>query len=150
MRPPRAPVLGPVGAGLLLQPSGQEVLRDLGLLAAVMTPSEAIAELCAEQVSGRSLIRLPYAAANPAWTGYGVARGLLFSTHFAAAADCYESERQSQVRPYSQLSWALTPFFQSGSRILGWDRDVALPLLAATPPIRLLMARTLAEKLGKR
>ena len=41
----RAPVLGPVGAGLLLQPSGQAVLRDLGLLPAVTNRSEPIAEL---------------------------------------------------------------------------------------------------------
>src|SRR5262245_1343414 len=76
----RAPALGPVGAGLLLQPSGQEALAALGLLEAVVSRSEPIAELRAEQVSGRRLIRLPYAAASPAWTGYGVARGLLFTT----------------------------------------------------------------------
>lgn len=76
----RAPVLGPIGAGILLQPSGQEALATLGLLDAVIARSEPIAELLAEQVSGRRLIRLPYAAADPSWTGYGVARGLLFST----------------------------------------------------------------------
>jgi 2-polyprenyl-6-methoxyphenol hydroxylase-like FAD-dependent oxidoreductase len=351
----RAPVLGPVGAGLLLQPSGQAVLRDLGLLPAVTNRSEPIAELRAEQVSGRSLIRLPYAAAHPEWTGYGVARGLLFSTLLAACRDAgvsihtgapvlrvrstsqaielygpgdesrgsfdfalaadgarsplrtssglahrsreygfgalwtigpcttvrgylsqivrgttvlvgllplgdgrasffwgdrpegiealrrrgfdafrervlaiapnaeeiftefegfdqaafttylhvsaprwhtgrllfvgdaahamsphlgqganlaladaasfarhlaatqdfasavarFEAERQPQVRPYSQLSWLLTPFFQSGSTLLGWGRDLALPLLVRTPPIRRLMAKTLAGKLGE-
>jgi len=76
----RAPVLGPVGAGILLQPSGQEALATLGLLEAVTAKSEPIAELLAEQVSGRRLIRLPYRAADLAWTGYGVARGLLFTT----------------------------------------------------------------------
>ncbi len=76
----RAPVLGPVGAGILLQPSGQEALATLGLLDAVIAKSEPIAELLAEQVSGRRMIRLPYRAADPAWTGYGVARGLLFTT----------------------------------------------------------------------
>ncbi len=76
----RAPVLGPVGAGILLQPSGQEALASLGLLNAVIGKSEPIAELLAEQVSGRRMIRLPYRAADPAWTGYGVARGLLFTT----------------------------------------------------------------------
>ncbi|MEP7011149.1 MAG: NAD(P)/FAD-dependent oxidoreductase [Acidobacteriota bacterium] len=76
----RAPVLGPVGAGILLQPSGQEALASLGLLDAVIGKSEPIAELLAEQVSGRRMIRLPYRAADPTWTGYGVARGLLFTT----------------------------------------------------------------------
>ncbi len=76
----RAPVLGPVGAGLLLQPSGQEALATLGLLETVTVQSAPIAELRAEQASGRRLIRLPYAAADPKWIGYGVARGLLFRT----------------------------------------------------------------------
>jgi 2-polyprenyl-6-methoxyphenol hydroxylase-like FAD-dependent oxidoreductase len=76
----RAPALGPVGAGLLLQPSGQAALADLGILGAVLPRSEPISELRAEQVSGRILIRLPYADADPAARGYGVSRGLLFSS----------------------------------------------------------------------
>ncbi len=83
----RAPRLGPVGAGILLQPSGQDVLRRLGLLDAVVRRSEPIAELRAEQVSGRRLIRLPYAVADPTWTGYGVARGLLFQILLDACRD---------------------------------------------------------------
>lgn len=352
----RAPTLGPVGAGLLLQPSGQAVLADLGLLESIVAKSEPIAELRAEQVSGRGLLRISYAAADSRATGYGVARGLLFSTlldacraagvtiragtgvervdstatairlagpggsalgefdfaiaadgsrsalrtssglshrareygfgalwtvgpcsavrgsllqvvrgtrilvgllplgggrasffwgdrpegiaalrragfakfreqvlaispraaeifaeftefdqasfttylhvtarrwhtgrllflgdaahamsphlgqganlaladaaafarHFAATGDfertatAFEAERIPAVRPYSRLSWALTPFFQSGSRILGWGRDLALPLFGATPPLRRLMARALAGALGGR
>ena len=75
----RAPVLGPVGAGLLLQVSGQEALAELGLLEAVTAQSEPLCELRAVQVGGRGLIRLPYAAADAGWQGYGVARGTLFS-----------------------------------------------------------------------
>jgi 2-polyprenyl-6-methoxyphenol hydroxylase-like FAD-dependent oxidoreductase len=76
----RSPVLGPVGAGLLLQVSGQEALAELGLLEAVTARSEPLSELRAVQVSGRGLIRLPYAAADPSFQGYGVARGTLFTT----------------------------------------------------------------------
>ncbi|MEO8276218.1 MAG: NAD(P)/FAD-dependent oxidoreductase [Thermoanaerobaculia bacterium] len=359
----RAPVLGPVGAGFLLQPSGQRVLAGLGLLDRIVAASEPIHELHAEQLSGRTLIRIPYADGArsspsepppPRPLGYGVARGLLFSTlldaaraggaaiasghaieleelrsegsflvasdgthhgpydfviaadggrstlressalhcrrhdslvgalwtlgpctsvrgylyqavestrhligllplgngrasffwgttaaglaelrengfaafrdrvvkmvprsaeifeeftafeqatfatythiraprwtgdrlvlmgdaahsmsphlgqganlalgdaesfarhlaatgSFAAAAPLYEKERQRAAIAYSRLSWFLTPFFQSNSRILGWGRDVALPILSATPPIRRLMARTLAGELG--
>jgi 2-polyprenyl-6-methoxyphenol hydroxylase-like FAD-dependent oxidoreductase len=75
----RSPVLGPVGAGLLLQVSGQEALAELGLLEEVASRSEPLEGLRAFQVSGRGLIRLPYGAADPAWRGYGVARGTLFS-----------------------------------------------------------------------
>lgn len=75
----RSPVLGPVGAGLLLQVSGQEALAELGLLEEVAARSEPLDGLRAFQVSGRRLIRLPYEAADPAWRGYGVSRGTLFS-----------------------------------------------------------------------
>jgi 2-polyprenyl-6-methoxyphenol hydroxylase-like FAD-dependent oxidoreductase len=83
----RAPVLGPVGAGLLLQVSGQEALAELGLLQAVTSRSEPLSGLRADQVGGRRLIRLPYAAAEPGWQGYGVARGTLFSALLAACRD---------------------------------------------------------------
>lgn len=76
----RAPVLGPVGAGLLLQVSGQEALAELGLLEVVASRSEPLTEVRGVQVDGRRLIRLPYAAASPGWQGYGVARNTLFST----------------------------------------------------------------------
>ena len=76
----RSETLGPVGAGLLLQPSGQEVLARLGLLERITSVSAPIARLNARQVSGRRLIDLPYAIAAPGEQGYGVARGVLFST----------------------------------------------------------------------
>jgi 2-polyprenyl-6-methoxyphenol hydroxylase-like FAD-dependent oxidoreductase len=75
----RSPVLGPVGAGLLLQVSGQEALAELGLLEAVASRSEPLEGLRAFQVDGRRLIHLPYAAAELNWQGYGVSRGTLFS-----------------------------------------------------------------------
>ncbi len=75
----RAPALGPVGAGLLLQVSGQEALAELGLLDQVAAVSEPLSELRAVQVGGRGLIRLPYAAGDPGWHGYGVARSTLFA-----------------------------------------------------------------------
>ncbi len=83
----RAARLGPVGAGLLLQPSGQAVLRSLGLLDPVIASSEPIAQLRAVHPSGRTLIRLPYDFGSPESgpvTGYGVARGLLFGTLYDA------------------------------------------------------------------
>lgn len=75
----RAPVLGPVGAGVLLQPSGQLVLDHLGLLAATLEHAEPIEELYATQVNGRTLIRMPYAAGGADLRAYGIHRGSLFT-----------------------------------------------------------------------
>jgi 2-polyprenyl-6-methoxyphenol hydroxylase-like FAD-dependent oxidoreductase len=79
----RAPVLGPIGAGFLLQPSGQAVLAELGLLESVVARAEPIAGMRAVHPNGRELLRLPYSEAGGP-IGYGVARGALFSTLFEA------------------------------------------------------------------
>ena len=75
----RAPALGPVGAGLLLQPSGQLALRHLGLLDEVIAGAEPIDALHAWTHRGRTLVRLPYRRLGPGFTGYGVHRGDLFA-----------------------------------------------------------------------
>jgi 2-polyprenyl-6-methoxyphenol hydroxylase-like FAD-dependent oxidoreductase len=75
----RAPRVGPVGAGVLLQPSGQLVLKDLGLLDRVIARSEPIDELHAVTGTGKQLIRLPYAEIEPGCRAYGLHRGDLFN-----------------------------------------------------------------------
>jgi len=74
----RSPKVGPVGAGVLLQPSGQLVLSRLGLLDEVIARAEPIEELHALTDRGRTLIRLPYAEVEPGMRAYGVHRGDLF------------------------------------------------------------------------
>src|SRR5437763_2113947 len=81
----RAPQVGPVGAGILLQPSGQAVLRAMGLLDAVVARAEPIEELLALHHDGRTLIRLPYAGVANGCRAYGVHRGDLFGVLHAAA-----------------------------------------------------------------
>lgn len=75
----RAPEVGPVGAGILLQPSGQEVLRRLGILDEVARNAEAIDELHAVTHRGRDLIRLRYRDIGRRCQGLGVHRGALFA-----------------------------------------------------------------------
>lgn len=72
----RAASVGPVGAGFLLQPSGQAVLERLGLLPSVVAASERIEALRAYTASGRSLIDLGFQSTGA--SAYGVHRGLLF------------------------------------------------------------------------
>ena len=81
----RAPQVGPVGAGFLLQPSGQQVLRRLGLLDSLIPHSEPIYALHAFKARGRTLVHLRYSGAAPGCHAYGVHRGILFETLHAAA-----------------------------------------------------------------
>lgn len=82
----RAPKVGPVGAGFLLQPSGQEVLRQMGLLESVAARSARIAWLEARTDRGRRLTHLRYDEVDPAACAYGVQRGVLFAQLHAAAS----------------------------------------------------------------
>jgi 2-polyprenyl-6-methoxyphenol hydroxylase-like FAD-dependent oxidoreductase len=75
----RAPKVGPIGAGLLLQPSGQLVLQRMGLLDRVIANAAPIEELHALRRDGRELIRLPYREFESGMRAYGVHRGSLFT-----------------------------------------------------------------------
>ncbi|HEX4953923.1 MAG TPA: NAD(P)/FAD-dependent oxidoreductase [Thermoanaerobaculia bacterium] len=81
----RAPEPGPVGAGLLVHPSGVRALEQLGLAERVLASAEPICELVARHLDGRRLSRIAYAAAGPGASGFGVARGALFTPLLEAA-----------------------------------------------------------------
>jgi 2-polyprenyl-6-methoxyphenol hydroxylase-like FAD-dependent oxidoreductase len=84
----QAPVLEPVGAGLLLQPSGQAVLERLGVLDAVARSSEQIDRIVMRSTRGRVVIDLAYAEGGPGLRAFGVARSTLHAalTGLVAAA----------------------------------------------------------------
>jgi 2-polyprenyl-6-methoxyphenol hydroxylase-like FAD-dependent oxidoreductase len=69
--------VGPVGAGVLLQPSGQRVLAGMGLLDRVVERAERIDELVAFTHRGGLLSQLRYAD-HSAGRAYGLHRGDLF------------------------------------------------------------------------
>lgn len=75
----RATQVGPIGAGLLLQPSGQAVLQRMGVLDRVTRGAAAIDELHAVNFGGRTLIKLPYSDLEAGCRALGVHRGVLFS-----------------------------------------------------------------------
>lgn len=58
----------------------------------------------------------------------------------------WEKARRPATRYYTWMSWALTPAFQSSSRILGWARDLAMGMGCRLPLIRGWMAWTLAGR----
>lgn len=74
----RATRLGPVGAGILLQPSGQAILDRWGLLGELAPRCEPIEALHAVHSGGRTLVRIPYAMTGSDCRGLGVHRAHLF------------------------------------------------------------------------
>ena len=113
----------PVGAGFLLQPSGQDVLARLGLLEEVTVGGWPIRCFHAEFAPGRTLSELRYDRRDPTVHALGVARGL----HAA------ESGAQP-VLPVEPSRW------------LGPARDIGLPILTRLPPTRAIMERVLAGR----
>lgn len=75
----RAPELGPVGAGILLQCSGQEVLRRLGVLDDVLAHAAPLESLLARHAHGGTLIDNRYPDLSPETRAYGVHRGVIFN-----------------------------------------------------------------------
>jgi len=93
----QAPRCGPVGAGILLQPSGQAVLQRIGLLDAVRQCSPQINSLRAQHRTGRTLVHLPYSKMSEEMHGLGVLRSQLFQLLFercqASGVDVCEGHR---------------------------------------------------------
>jgi len=80
----QAPVLGPVGAGFLLQPTGLEVLWRLGLLDAVLRHGARIGRLFGETREGRAVMDMRYRDLDARLFGLGMQRGALFALLDAA------------------------------------------------------------------
>lgn len=76
----RAEALSPVGAGLLLQPTGMSVLHRLGVLERVLRLGAHIKNLEGHTTAGREVMRMAYADLEPGLFGLGVHRGMLFQT----------------------------------------------------------------------
>lgn len=68
----------PIGAGLLLQPTGLAVLAALGLGEAALAGGGKVAGLEAKTAGGRTVLDLRYADLHPAAHGLGIRRSLLF------------------------------------------------------------------------
>lgn len=73
---------GPVGAGILLQPSGQAVLARLEVLDEVTLKTARISNLLAQHRSGRTLVHLPYEKVPGELFGLGVLRSHIFQILF--------------------------------------------------------------------
>ncbi len=84
----KAQVLSPVGAGLLLQPSGLAILEQMGLRSAVEAAGTVIRRMHATAPPcprGRPVLDLAYADLRPDLHGVGIRRGELLSALLTAA-----------------------------------------------------------------
>lgn len=75
----RAPQLGPVGAGLLLQPVGLAVLWELGLLEGAIGYGARVNRLYGENTAGRPVMDIRYGELDRRLFGLGIQRGALFA-----------------------------------------------------------------------
>jgi 2-polyprenyl-6-methoxyphenol hydroxylase-like FAD-dependent oxidoreductase len=80
----RVPAPGPVGAGIMMQPSGLLVLERLGLVERVLARGARVDRLFCETSGGRSLLDLRYDVLRAGLYGVGLHRGVLFETLFGA------------------------------------------------------------------
>ncbi|UQA60683.1 FAD-dependent oxidoreductase [Polyangium aurulentum] len=89
----RVPDPGPVGAGIMLQPTGQAVLARLGLREAVLARCSPITGMSCRTDRGRKLFALRYDDVPGDHLGYGLHRGLLFEHLFRAVREASLSLR---------------------------------------------------------
>lgn len=80
----RVPVPQPIGAGIVLQPTGQSVLARLGLLAPIVAKGARLDGLVCVTAEGRTIVDLTYELVDGAVFGLGLHRGVLFDTLLAA------------------------------------------------------------------
>jgi 2-polyprenyl-6-methoxyphenol hydroxylase-like FAD-dependent oxidoreductase len=116
----------PVGAGILLQPTGMSVLSRLGLLDDVLAQGARIERLDGVTAGGRRVLDLSYADLAPGLFGLGLHRGALF------------------LRFYATASRWLTPAFQSSHGWLAPPRDALTQPLSRVSWIRRQMLASLA------
>jgi 2-polyprenyl-6-methoxyphenol hydroxylase-like FAD-dependent oxidoreductase len=100
----RVPDPGPVGAGIMMQPSGLLVLERLGLADRILERGSRVARLFCETASGRQVLDLRYESLAEGLFGVGLHRGVLFETlHGALLASparlrCGVTIEQARVR----------------------------------------------------
>lgn len=80
----RAAVLGPVGAGFLLQPVGLAVLWEMGLLNGVLRHGAMVRRLYGQTRLGRPVMDMRYGELDRRLFGLGLQRGALFGLLDAA------------------------------------------------------------------
>lgn len=114
-----------IGAGILIQPSGQHVLKQLDLYPIVKQEAAILDGLEARLANGRQLIRLRYGS-GPDSCGWGVHRGRLFG---ALLKRCRDSgaviQTNSRIRSFEESSAGIRFIHDDGSQSEEFDFAIA-------------------------
>ncbi len=106
----------PVGAGILLQPSGLSVLADLGLLPAAVARGSRVEGLRCCTPSGRVVLELSYRDLFEGWFGLGLHRGALFELlHAQLPARGVKLVTSAQVWGSRLVARGIRPILRDGS-----------------------------------
>jgi len=115
----------PVGAGIMLQPSGQAVLEQLGIKDVIADRSASLTGLEARLASGKPLISLKYSGLESGHSAWGVHRGLLFDQLLELCqASGVTIRTSSQVVDYSKND-DVAVVTEAGDREGGFDFLIA-------------------------
>lgn len=116
----RTPQLGPVGAGILLQPTGLRVLNELGVGDQIARLSSPVHRLSGLNQRGRTVLDVRYSDREPGLFGLGVHRGSLFSTLLCRMNELKIDIRTAvDVRSYTQPRRGVVELFDDAQRSLG-------------------------------
>jgi 2-polyprenyl-6-methoxyphenol hydroxylase-like FAD-dependent oxidoreductase len=128
----------PIGSGLMLQPTGQAVLADLGLLGRMASLGAPIKALIGtDSTSGRTVLDVRYAALGKA-TAFGIHRAALFAVLHDAVVSAGVSVVTSFTINGAEFSSG-EGWLRSGSRREG-PFDLVVDALGASSPLKHLAA----------
>ena len=103
----RAAEPGPVGAGFLLQPTGLQVLWQMGLLDAALTHGAPVTRLYGETPEGRGVMDMRYRGLDARLFGLGMQRGALFTLLAEAWETSAHLHRGTRVTEVDHVSGRL-------------------------------------------
>lgn len=131
----------PVGSGLILQPTGLAVLRELGLLGSMKRLGVRIDRLFGRAVpSNRVVLDVRYGALGPAWGALAVHRSALFGIlHAAAAASDVDLRFAVPVAAVDRTRERAAVIASDGQRYEGFD--LVVDALGSRSPLAAGLAR---------
>ncbi|MCH9724136.1 MAG: FAD-dependent monooxygenase [Planctomycetes bacterium] len=117
---------GPAGAGIMIQPIGQSILKSLGIYEEVYRQSAQLNYIEALKHSGKRLIHLDYQQLRSDLYGLGVHRGLLFRSLLSLAKQAGAVLREnSRVVDYTVSSSGISLKLESNEQTDSYDFIVA-------------------------
>ena len=103
----RAAEPGPVGAGFLLQPTGLQVLWQMGILPAALAHGAPVTRLYGETPDGRGVMDMRYRGLDARLFGLGMQRGALFTLLADAWENSAHLHRDTRVAEVDHTSGRL-------------------------------------------